>query len=117
VDQAGRDDKLGDLQRNVEIIIRRSDPHTPAIPKDIIYAIPYSEGMTLHSALDYIYRVLDPTLAFRPYKCNRGICMSCVVTVNGKKRQACSTFINPGDHLLIEPIHGRPVIRDLATGF
>jgi len=117
VDQAGRDDRLGDLQRDIEIIIRRYDPRTSTIFKDVAYAIPYSEGMTLHSALDYIYTVLDATLAFRPYKCNRGICMSCAVSVNGKKRQACSTFINPGDHLLIEPVHGRPVIRDLVTDF
>ena len=117
MDQAGRDDKLGEIQKDVEVIIRRSDPHTPAIPKDVVYAIPYSEGMTLHSVLEYIYTVLDPTLAFRRYRCNRGICMSCVVSVNGRKRQACSTFIKPGDHLLIEPIHGRPVIRDLVTDF
>jgi succinate dehydrogenase/fumarate reductase-like Fe-S protein len=117
VDQTGRKDRLGEIQKDVEIIIRRSDPHTPAIPNEVAYTVPYSEGMTLHSVLEYIYTVLDPTIAFRRYKCNRGICMSCVVTVNGKKRQACSTFIKPGDHLLIEPIHGRHVIRDLVTDF
>jgi len=117
VDQAGRNDNLNELQRDVEIVIRRSDPHSPEISKDVVYVVPYNEGMTLHSALEYIYTVVDPTLAFRRYKCSRGICMSCLVTVNGKKRQACSTFINPGDHLLIEPVHGHPVIRDLATDF
>jgi len=117
VDQAGRDDKLGELRKDVEIVIRRSDPHSPETPKDVVYAVPYREGMTLQSALDYIYRVLDPTIAFRPYKCGRGICMSCVVTVKGRKRQACSTFLEPGDHLLIEPTRGRPVIRDLVTSF
>ena len=117
MDQAGRQDKHGEFQRDVEIIIRRSNPHSQEIPKDAVYTLNYEEGMTLHSALDYIYEVLDPTIAFRPYKCNKGICMSCLVTVNGKKRQACSTFLNPGDHLLLEPIHGRPLIRDLVTSF
>lgn len=117
MDQADQDDKLGEIQKDVEVIIRRSDPHSPGIPKDAVYAIPYRKGMTLHSALDYIYRILDPTLAFRPYKCNRGTCMSCVVTVNRRNRQACNTFLNPGDHLMIEPIHDRPVIRDLVTDF
>jgi succinate dehydrogenase/fumarate reductase-like Fe-S protein len=117
MDQAGRDDKLGEFQRDVEIIIRRSNPHSQEIPEDVVYTLNYMEGMTLHSALDYIYKVLDPTVAFRPYKCSKGICMSCLVTVNGKKRQACGTFINPGDHLLIEPIHSRPLIRDLVTSF
>lgn len=117
MDQTGRHDKLGEIQRDVEIVIRRSNPHSQEISKDAVYTLHYKEGMTLHSALDHIYKELDPTLAFRPYKCNKGVCMSCVVTVNGKKSQACSTFLNPGDHLLIEPASGRPLLRDLVTEF
>ncbi len=115
MDQAGRDHPLAKIQKDIEIVIRRSDPDAPAIPKDVLYSIPYRQGMTLHSALEYIYKVLDPTFAFRPYKCNRGICMSCLVSVDGTRKQACGTFLEPGDHLLVEPIHGSPVIRDLVT--
>jgi len=115
MDQAGGHDKLGEFRRDVKIRIRRFSPHSQGGPKNSVYTLNHWEGMTLHSALDYIYKVLDPTVAFRPYKCNKGICMSCVVTVNGKRRQACSTFLNPGDQLLIEPTHGELVIRDLVT--
>ena len=117
MDQAGRNDQLGGFQRDVEIVIRRSNPHSQEIQRDTVYTLNYKEGMTLHSALDYIYKVLDPTIAFRPYKCNKGVCMSCVVTVDGKKRQACSTFLKPGDRLLIEPVSSRPLLRDLVTSF
>jgi succinate dehydrogenase/fumarate reductase-like Fe-S protein len=117
MDQTGGYDKLGGYQEDVRIRIRRSNPLCQEGPKDSVYTLNYWEGMTLHSALDYIYKVLDPTIAFRPYKCNKGVCMSCIVTVNGKRRRACSTFLRPGDHLLIEPIHGRPIIRDLVTDF
>jgi len=117
VDQAGRNGKLREFQGIVEIVIRRSNPNSQEIPRDTVYTLHYEQGMTLHSALGYVYRELDPTLAFRPYKCNKGVCMSCVLTVNGKKKQACSTFLNPGDRLLIEPASGRPLLRDLVTGF
>jgi hypothetical protein len=60
-------------------------------------------------------RTLDHTIAFRPYKCNKGICMSCIVSVNGKRQRACTTFLNAGDRLLIEPSHDRDVVRDLVT--
>lgn len=115
--QAGQDDKLGQFQKDVSIIIRRSNPHSQEMPKEAVYILNYWEGMTLHSALDYIYSVVDSTLAFRPYKCNKGVCMSCLVTVNGKNRQACSTFLKPGDHLLVEPFQQHTVLRDLATIF
>ena len=117
MDQAGRDDKFGRFHMVVEIVIRRSNPHSQEMPEDSVYTLNYKEGMTLHSALNYIYETLDPTIAFRPYKCNKGVCMSCLVTVNGKNRQACCTFLKPGDHLLIEPFHQRPVLRDLVTIF
>jgi succinate dehydrogenase/fumarate reductase-like Fe-S protein len=39
------------------------------------------------------------------------------MTVNGKGMRTCSRPIKPGEHLLVEPIRGFPVIRDLATDF
>jgi succinate dehydrogenase/fumarate reductase-like Fe-S protein len=102
-------------QIGIEIRIRRFNPSSKDGPTESIYLLDYHEGMTLHNALHYIYKTLDPTVAFRPYKCNKGICMSCLVSVNGKRQQACTTFLNPGDHLLIEPNSAGPLIRDLAT--
>ena len=99
----------------IEIRIRRSTPSSKECSKESVYHFDYSEGMTLHRALEQIYKMLDPTLAFRRYRCNKGICMGCLVSVNGKRRKACSTFLKPGDRLLIEADPTHALVRDLVT--
>jgi succinate dehydrogenase/fumarate reductase-like Fe-S protein len=37
--------------------------------------------------------------------------------VNGKGMQTCSRPLKPGESLLIEPMKGYPVIKDLAVDF
>jgi succinate dehydrogenase/fumarate reductase-like Fe-S protein len=105
----------GESGKQIEIRIRR----LPALPKDetkeSVYFLPFMDGLTLHRALEYIYNTIDPTISYRPFRCNKGVCLSCLVSVNGKRQQACITFLRPGDRLLIEPDQGHPVIRDLVT--
>ena len=36
---------------------------------------------------------------------------------HGKNCRACSTWINPGDELTIDPAKGFPVIKDLVVDF
>ncbi|HSB07729.1 MAG TPA: 2Fe-2S iron-sulfur cluster-binding protein [Thermodesulfobacteriota bacterium] len=99
----------------IEIRIRRLPTPSQEEARESVYFLPFMDGLTLHRALEYIYNRLDSTVAFRPYRCGKGICMSCLVSVNGKRKQACITFLKPGDRLLIEPDRARPVIRDLVT--
>lgn len=101
----------------VEIRVRRLNPHSQGGTTDSVYTLDYSEGMTLQSALEEIYKRLDPSLAFRPYRCNKGVCMSCLVSVDGKRRQACTTFLKPRDRLFVEPDPAYSLIRDLVTVF
>lgn len=110
-----RINKSDNLNRTVEITIRRGEPISGESTGDSVYTLEYQEGVTLHDALLYVYREMDPTIAFRPYRCNKGVCMSCLVSVNGKRQQACTTFLNPDDRVLVEPNIGRPVVRDLVT--
>jgi succinate dehydrogenase/fumarate reductase-like Fe-S protein len=105
------------LKPQVEIRICRKDLASNESPSESVYRLDYYEGMTLHRALEEIYRKLDPTLAFRPYRCNKGICMSCLVSVDKKRRQSCTTFLRPGDRILVESEKGHPPIRDLVTAF
>ena len=99
----------------IEIRIRRHPFPSGKDPQESVYVLPFAEGLTLHRALEYIYNELDPTIAFRPFRCGKGICMSCLVSVNGERKQGCITFLRPGDRLLIEPERRHPVIRDLVT--
>ena len=70
--------------------------------------------MTVQTLLRYIYENLDPTLAFRDYRCGSGLCNTCLVRVNGKTKRSCETLVPQGEELQIEPASGR-VIRDLVT--
>ena len=109
------DRKSGLLNPYLEIRVRRHHPASKKSPAESVYRIDYYEGMTLHRALEEIYRKLDPTLAFRPYRCNKGICMSCLVSVDGKRQQSCTMFLKPGDSLLVEAEKRHLRIRDLVT--
>lgn len=73
--------------------------------------------MTVLAILRYIFRSLDPSLAFRDYDCYQGVCMSCLMVINGKQLRACSTLVEPGQEVTIEPISGHPLIKDLVVSF
>ena len=94
----------------IVIEIHRSDPRERSV-----FHVNFSAGMTLHDALEHIYRELDPSLGYRPFRCNKGVCLSCLVSVNGRRQQACTTLLNAGDRLRVEAETGERVIRDLAT--
>ena len=72
------------MEPMVTLIIERTDKGKQE------YQVPHFEGMTMLVALRYIHDNLDPTLAFRNYHCGRGVCVTCVVRMNGKKLRACS---------------------------
>jgi succinate dehydrogenase/fumarate reductase-like Fe-S protein len=95
----------------------RYDPsidHTPTYKR---YEVPWRDGLLLLSALKYVRDHLDETLAFRDYCCGCSWCMSCIMMVDGKGMQTCSRPLNPGESLLIEPMRGFPVIKDLVVDF
>ena len=46
-------------------IVFRFDPETDREPKYDNYSVPYEEGNTVMDVLNYIYEILDGSLAFR----------------------------------------------------
>jgi fumarate reductase iron-sulfur subunit len=95
----------------------RYDPGIDSAPRYENYEVPWREGLLLLCALKYVRDNLDGSLAFRDYCCGCSWCMSCVMTVNGKGMRTCSRPLKPGERLLVEPMRGFPVIRDLAVDF
>jgi succinate dehydrogenase/fumarate reductase-like Fe-S protein len=95
----------------------RFDPDTDFVPRYVSYQVPWKEGLLLLSALKHVRENLDETLAFRDYCCGCSWCASCVMMVDGKGTQACSRPLKPGESLLIEPMWGFPIIKDLAVDF
>ena len=103
------------MSGDIEITIRRCDRRSGRESDKTVFVVRHYEGMTLHNALGEIYRRLDASLAFRPFSCNKGTCMSCLVSVNGKTQQACTTLLQPGDRLLVEPETAHRLVRDLVV--
>jgi succinate dehydrogenase / fumarate reductase iron-sulfur subunit len=95
----------------------RYDPGADHAPRYEQYRVPWREGLLLLSALKYVHDNLDETLAFRDYCCGCSWCTSCLMIVNGRSMQTCSRLLKPGESLLVEPMWGFPIIKDLAVDF
>jgi len=80
------------------------------------FEVPYRSGMTVQSLIRNIFEYLDPTLAFRDFRCGKATCGACLIKVNGKVRRACETPIQAGEQVLLEPASNR-VIKDLVIQF
>jgi len=80
------------------------------------FEVPHAKAMTILSMLRYVNEYLDPSVAFRDFRCGRGVCNTCLVRVNGKAKRMCETPVQPGVDILIEPSAG-VVIKDLVVDF
>jgi len=97
--------------------VLRYDPSIDRAPTYKNYQVPWREGLLLLTALKYVRDNLDETLAFRDYCCGCSWCMSCIMMVDGKGMRTCSRVLKPGESLLVEPMRGFPIIKDLAVDF
>lgn len=70
-------------------------------------------GKTLLEMLKEIKTTQDPSLSFR-HACGSGICGSCSVRMDGKPVLAC-TCKPAGNAVLVEPLEGVPVLKDLIV--
>src|SRR5579859_4792127 len=79
------------------------------------YQVPYSDGMTILDALNYIQKKRDSTVAFR-WECRSGICGTCGVMVNGGPALACFDKVDSSvKKYVIEPLANFPIERDLIV--
>lgn len=103
----------------LEFSIYRYNPDVDAAPHMQDYTLEAEEGrdMMLLDALIQL-KEKDPTLAFRR-SCREGVCGSDGLNMNGKNGLACITPIsalrNGGKKIVIRPLPGLPVVRDLVV--
>ncbi len=73
-------------------------------------------GMLLLTALNRIKWEQDPSLTYRR-SCREGVCGSDGMNVNGVNMLACMTKVEDlgTDKIVIQPLPGMPVMRDLVT--
>ena len=81
------------------------------------YEVETGREMTILEILQEIYSRLDPTIAYRRYRCGRRLCRSCEVKLDGKIVRGCATLLRPGEAYRLEPARPGSLIRDLVFDF
>ncbi|WP_426767653.1 succinate dehydrogenase iron-sulfur subunit [Erwinia aphidicola] len=103
----------------LEFSIYRYNPEVDDAPRMQEYTLESEDGRDM-MLLDALMRLKekDPTLAFRR-SCREGVCGSDGINMNGKNGLACITPIsalgNGKQKIVIRPLPGLPVIRDLVV--
>jgi succinate dehydrogenase / fumarate reductase iron-sulfur subunit len=100
----------------MKFTIYRYNPDTDKEPYMQDYELDPSKikGKMILHALEAL-KEQDPTLGFRR-SCGEGVCGSDGMNINGKNRLACMTSLTDfPDHLVLRPLPGFPVIRDLIV--
>ena len=93
--------------------IRRGAADEP--PRYQEFAVPFEEGATVLDALLWIRNREDPSLAIR-YSCiNANVCKECTIAIDGVVDYACTTRLRADRAITLEPLPGKPVLRDLVT--
>lgn len=106
-----------DLKRNTryaKLSIFRFDS-TNGKPFYCDYRIELTKSLTVLEALFYLNAHEDDPPEFRQFRCNRGQCGSCIMTIDGRSRRACTTRVR--DQMVLEPLYDYPVIKDLVVDF
>ncbi|MDG0810233.1 2Fe-2S iron-sulfur cluster-binding protein [Cohnella rhizosphaerae] len=108
-------DKEGEEANMSDIKLQVTRGEAGAEPAVVSYDVPYREGMSLLDAIFWIREHRDPSLTVR-YSCrSANACKECTALVDGKAGFLCSIRAKAGSEVRVEPLKGRPWIRDLAT--
>ncbi|MCK4789382.1 MAG: 2Fe-2S iron-sulfur cluster binding domain-containing protein [Anaerolineales bacterium] len=98
-----------DKPKLITVQVRRGDKNESKL---VAYEVPVEAGQSVLGVLQYIYDHLDSSIGFT-CSCRIGLCSSCLMRVNGKVVQSCTTLAN-GD-MVIEPYKEDALVRDLVT--
>lgn len=104
----------------MQVSVYRYNPNTDAEPQMQQVEVEIPEGRDL-MVLDVLQLIKeqDPTFAYRR-SCREGVCGSDGINMNGKNGLACITPLSSlvkgrGGKLVLRPLPGLPVIRDLVV--
>lgn len=94
--------------------VRRGTPADPA-PRYDEFAVPFEDGATVLDALIWLRAHCDPSLAIR-YSCiNANVCKECTIAIDGRVAYACTTRLHEGAAMVLDPLPGKPHLRDLVS--
>jgi succinate dehydrogenase/fumarate reductase-like Fe-S protein len=84
-------------------------------PRYDAFELPFEAGMTVLDALLRIRAERDASLAIR-YSCiSANVCKECTIAIDGVVGYACTTRLRADRVMTLDPLPGKPVLRDLVT--
>jgi succinate dehydrogenase/fumarate reductase-like Fe-S protein len=93
--------------------VRRGAADDP--PRYDEFAVSFEDGATVLDALMWIRAHSDPSLAIR-YSCiNANVCKECTMAIDGRVAYACTTRLSAGPTMVLDPLPGKRVLRDLVS--
>ncbi len=93
--------------------VRRGTADDP--PRYDEFAVPFEDGATVLDALMWVRARRDPSLAIR-YSCiNANVCKECTIAIDGRVAYACTTRLRAGAAMVLDPLPGKRVLRDLVS--
>ena len=99
---------------NARLRVRRGTADEPATRYQE-FAVPFESGATVLDALIWIRAQQDASLAIR-YSCiNANVCKECLIAIDGVVGYACTTRLCSDTVMTLEPLPGKPILRDLVT--
>jgi succinate dehydrogenase/fumarate reductase-like Fe-S protein len=102
------------MQRIARLRVRRGTADEPA-PRYQEFTVPFEDGATVLDALIWIRNRQDPSLAVR-YSCiSANVCKECTIAIDGIVAYACMTRLRDDQAMTLDPLPGKPVLRDLVT--
>jgi len=100
--------------RIARLRVRRGTADETA-PRYQEFTVPFEEGASVLDALIWIRNRQDPSFAIR-YSCiNANVCKECTIAIDGTVDYACTTRLRDDRVMTLEPLPGKPVLRDLVT--
>ena len=102
----------------MQVSIYRYNPEVDEVPsmRDMQVDLPEGKDLMVLDVLELL-KSQDPTLSYRR-SCREGVCGSDGMNMNGKNGLACITPVSEvakGGKLILRPLPGLPVIRDLVV--
>ncbi|MCP5346270.1 MAG: succinate dehydrogenase iron-sulfur subunit [Gammaproteobacteria bacterium] len=101
------------------VSIYRYNPETDTKPamQDVEVELPEGKDLMVLDVLEMM-KARDPSIAYRR-SCREGVCGSDGMNINGTNGLACitpvSSAVKPGGKLVLRPLMGLPVVRDLVV--
>ncbi|HEY6598572.1 MAG TPA: succinate dehydrogenase iron-sulfur subunit [Pseudomonadales bacterium] len=101
----------------MKVSVYRYNPETDTTPRmqDYVVDLPAGKDLMVLDVMELL-KTQDPSLTYRR-SCREGVCGSDGVNMNGKNGLACITPVSEvakKDKLVLRPLPGLPVIRDLV---